>query len=298
MVEDLPRSGRPSTSTTAENIDKIQKLVLENHHMSVKELAQELNISTVSVHGILNGILGIKRIASRLVPKELNFLQKEHRKQVADDIISRANKDPNFMKRIITGYEAWIYEFDTQTSGCYGNESKPKKPRRTRTKIKVMLAVFFDYRGVVHSEFLPEGQTINKDNYLGILRRLRESVRHKRSDLWTDNFWILHDDNVPSHRATIVTEYKAKHSINTIDQPPYSPDLAPSDFFLFPKLKLPLRGRRFETIEAIKQNSLKELKAIPLSAYERCMQDWVKRCHRCIGLDGAYYEGDNIHFDE
>lgn len=83
-----------------------------------------------------------------------------------------------------------------------------------------------------------------------------------------------------------------------IDQPPYSPDLTPCDFFLFPKLKLPLRGQRFETLDAIKQSSLNELKAIPLSAYERCMQDWIKRCHRCIGLDGAYFEGDQIHFDE
>ncbi|EFN73943.1 hypothetical protein EAG_11882, partial [Camponotus floridanus] len=50
----------------------------------------------------------------------------------------------------------------------------------------------------------------------------------------------------PSHRATIVTDFLAKNSINVFEQPPYSPDLAPCDFFFFPKLKLPLRGSRFE----------------------------------------------------
>ncbi|KZC03764.1 hypothetical protein WN55_04220 [Dufourea novaeangliae] len=74
--------------------------------------------------------------------------------------------------------------------------------------------------------------------------------------------------------------------------------MAPCDFFLFPKLKLPLRERRFESIEAIKENSLKELKATPQSAYEQCMKDWVKRWHSCIALDGAYFEGDKINFNE
>ena len=51
--------------------------------------------------------------------------------------------------------------------------------------------------------------------------------------------WILHDDNAPSHRAAMMTEFKAKTATNTIYQLPHSPDLAPYDIFLFPKLKLP-----------------------------------------------------------
>lgn len=73
VVIDLPRSGRPSTSTNDENIDKIKKLVLKNRRMSLRELAQEVNISFKSVHNIMTDILGMKRVAARLVPKELNF---------------------------------------------------------------------------------------------------------------------------------------------------------------------------------------------------------------------------------
>lgn len=218
-------------------------------------------------------------------------------------MVSRANTDPTFMKRIITGDETWVYEYDMQTSQQssewrFENEPYPKKPRQSRSKVKVMLTVFFDYQGVVHSEFLPEGQTVNKEYYLSVLRRLREAIRRKRPELWKDNSWILHDDNAPSHRALIVREYKTKNLINTIEQPPYSPDLAPCDFFLFPKLKLPLRGRRFESIEDIKKNSLKELKAIPAPAYQRAMDDWVVRWNICIGSKGAYFEGDPTNNDE
>lgn len=181
VVEDLPRSGRPSTSTTDDNIIQIKKLVLENRHLSVRELARELSIDKMTVHNILTNVLCMKRVAAKLVPKELNFLQREHRKQVSEDMFSRAASDPNFMKRIITRDETWVYEYDTltaqqSTEWRLPNEPNPKKPRQSRSKIKVLLTVFFDYRGVVHSEFLPEGQTVNKEYYLGVLRRLRENA--------------------------------------------------------------------------------------------------------------------------
>ena len=60
-------------------------------------------------------------------------------------------------------------------------------------------------------KFVPEGQTVNKEYYLAVLRRLRETIRRKRPDLWADNSWIFHHDNVPSHSNLIVTEFLAKH---------------------------------------------------------------------------------------
>ena len=65
------------------------------------------------------------------------------------------------------------------------------------------------------------------------------------------------------------------------------------DFFLFLKLKFPLQGTRHESIEAIKRNSLKELKAIPAEAYKKCMENWIDHWHAYIGSKGAYFEGDN-----
>ena len=90
-----------------------------------------------------------------------------------------------------------------------------------------------------------------------------------------------------------MTEFLAKHETKVIVRPPYSTDLAPCDCFLFPKLKYPLRGTRHESSEAIKRNSLKELKAIPAEAYKKCMENWINRWHACIGSKGAYFEGDN-----
>ena len=69
VVEDLPRSGRPSTSSTEVNIAKVKEMVTENHHLSLREIAAELSVSHKSICTILNDCLGIKRVAARLVPK-------------------------------------------------------------------------------------------------------------------------------------------------------------------------------------------------------------------------------------
>ena len=67
--------------------------------------------------------------------------------------------------------------------------------------------------------------------------------------------------------------FLAKNNTVIMPQPPYSPDLAPCDFFLFPRLKTPMKGRRFATIEEIKIELLRELKDIPKSAYQKCFEN-------------------------
>ena len=89
----------------------------------------------------------------------------------------------------------------------------------------------------MHWEFVPPGQTVNQEFYLEVLRRLRENVRRKRPELWKSGEWFLHQDNAPAHTAVSVTRYLACLEWTVIPHPPYSPDLAPYDFFLFPTMK-------------------------------------------------------------
>ena len=77
-------------------------------------------------------------------------------------------------------------------------------------------------------------------------------------------------------------------------QPRYSQDLVPADFFLMPKLKTPLKGKRFATIEEIKGKSKQEVLAIPKSALQKCFEDWKKRWHKCVISEGGYFDGGKI----
>ena len=95
-----------------------------------------------------------------------------------------------------------------------------------------------------------------------------------------------------------MNEFLAKNSTNIIEQPQYSPDMAPNDIFLSPKLKLPLQAICFQSIEDIKENPRRELKSIPENAFKKCFGAWIIRWHKCIISGGAYFAGDKINLDE
>ena len=115
---------------------------------------------------------------------------------------------------------------------------------------------------------------------------------------WADNSGFLHHDNAPSHIALVLRDHFAENSTHIVPQPPYSPNLAPCDFWLFHKLKRPLRRHRFDTVEEIQAESKKTLKAIPQIKFNKCFDDWKKRWHERIISGGDYFEGDENNLDK
>ena len=80
--------------------------------------------------------------------------------------------------------------------------------------------------------------------------------------------------------------------IKTVSHPPYSPDLAPRDFCLFPKLKEKLRGCRYETIEEMKEAVTKVIDTLPQEDFHGAFQKLLERYNKCIAAGGDYFEGD------
>ena len=125
------------------------------------------------------------------------------------------------------------------------------------------------------------------------MRRLCEAIRLKRPELWANNSWFLHRLTLHSFFVTISSKIP-----RTSFRTPYWPNLAPSDFWLLPKLKRPLWGTRFESIDEIKAESTKALMAIPEKYYLACFDDWEIRWYKCISSRGDYFEGDKIDLQE
>ena len=200
------------------------------------------------------------------------------------------------MKTFWKGDETWVYSYDVETtvqsSQWVGKSSpRPKKACQSRSNVKAMLTVFLTGR-VLFIMSLFHVVRVNKEFYLKVMKRLREAVRRKRPEAWTNKTWMLHHDNAPAHASLLIREFLVKQDTIVMPQPPYSPDLAPADFFLFPKLKSTLKGRRFQMIEEIKENSLQDLRAIPQNTFQDAFQNWKKRWERCINSRGEYFEGD------
>ena len=233
------------------------------------------------------------------MPHVLTEDQKANRVNISQELLDRVSVDENFFKTIVTGDETWVYGYDVETkaqsSQWVGQESpRPKKARMSRSNMKVMLVVFFDWQGVIHYKFIPRGQTVNKEFYVAVLKLLREALRRKRLQLWTNQSWVLHHDNAPSHSSFLVRNFLSKNKMTIVPQPSSSPDLGPADFFLFPKLKSTFKGRRFDTFDKIQKNSTKELFAILKEALQKVFQSWQKRWEQCIPSEGSYFEGDKL----
>ena len=127
-----------------------------------------------------------------------------------------------------------------QTTECGVDGAKLSKTKET-TISKIAseddVNCFFDAEGVIHREFVPEGQKVNVEFYVGVLDRLLKRIRRVRKAKFQSSESFLLHDNATSHNAVIVKKFLANRKDAVLHHPPYSPDLAPADYFLFPKLK-------------------------------------------------------------
>jgi hypothetical protein len=99
----------------------------------------------------------------------------------------------------------------------------------------------------------------------------------------------LHN-NAPSNSALVAKTFLAKHGVVEIIHPYHSPDVTASDFFLFPKVKTALKGKRFIDVEDIKKNVMAELNTVPLEAFDNCFQELLKQCKKCIQVGRDCFE--------
>ena len=181
-VEDDHRSGRPSTSKTDEDVECVRQKVRSDRRLNVRMIADELGMNSERVWRIFTEDLEMRKICAKMVPRLLNEGQKQWHVQVCQDILEQLEIEPNLLKRVVTGDESWIFEYDPLTKRQSPEwksalSPRPKKARVFKSKTKVMLIAFFDVHEIVHAEFLPQGQTINSHVYKNILRRLMLSVR-------------------------------------------------------------------------------------------------------------------------
>ena len=276
-VEDDSRSGRPSTSSTADNVERVKQMVRGDRRLTVRMIADELQINRDSVW----------KICTKMVPKLVDDDQKERHMEVCQDILEHLQTEPDLLQRVITGDESWIFKYDLETKRQslqwkYPSSPRPKKARQSRSKIKLMLIAFFDVRGIVHMELLPQGQTVNQHIYKEILWHLLCSVCEKRHELWQDNAWLLHQDNAPAHNALNIRQLLTERNVTC--------------WIILPThlLKEIIKGVRFPDMEAIKKAVTTELKRIQEESFQECMEAWQNRMRKCIRLEGDYFEGGNL----
>ncbi len=195
--------------------------------------------------------------------------------------------------------ESWVYLWDPESKEHSREwlrqmEPRPQKLQRTLATGKVMLVSFFDSTGLVYREFVRRPATVNQLWFCQIITRF--DIAHKNRQPGgrgsTRGRWFLHMDNTPSHTAALTLTHLQNLGWTMLPHPAYSPDLAPSDFWFFPRLKQGLKGHWFATVAALEDAVDTEIGNITAEEYRLCMlSKWPRRWQRCLAQQGSYFEG-------
>ena len=154
-----------------------------------------------------------------------------------------------------------------------------------------MLCIWWDQKGVIYYELLPSGQTIKGPLYRTQLIRLKRALQEKRPEYGTRHeSVILQHDNARPHVATSVKNYLENSGWEILPHPPYSPDLAPSDFHLFRSMQNALTGIRFTSAEGIKNWLDTFLGSKDEKFFWSGIHKLPERWEKVVTSDGQYFE--------
>ena len=294
-VFDEERPGRPIEVSTEDMVNKIHDVVLADRRVKIREIADIVNISIERVQNILHEKLDMKKLSARWVPRLLTVEQKRNRMKTSEHCLDMFKRNPKeFLRRFVTVDETWIHHYtpemkEQSKQWTSPGEPAPKKAKTVPSAGKVMATVFWDSRGIIFTDYLEKGRTITGQYYADLLGRFDAELMRKRPHLVKKKV-LFHHDNAPAHSSAIATAKLVELRYELLPHPPYSPDLAPCDFFLFPNMKKWLGGKRFTSNEEVIDQTEAYFEEFDKSYFLDGLKKLEHRWTKCIELRGDYVE--------
>ena len=153
-----------------------------------------------------------------------------------------------------------------------------------------MYAIFFNTTGVKTVVLLEPGKTINSTWYTeSCLPPVIQAVSLQRPGTGLRGTFLIHD-NSSSHPSKMTRQFIDESGLQILPHPPYSPDLAPCDFWLFPRIKRYLKGRNFSSNSEVEGALRNVIGDIEENEFKLAIQAWFKRMNKCIQAKGCYFE--------
>lgn len=289
FLQDEEHTGRPPSAVIPDNVSAIRKMLMDDNRCTYQMIQKELNIGSAAIHKIIHEELHMKKVVSRWVPHNLTEHQKQERVRISKETLKLLNDGGHrIISKIVTGDETYIPFFDVPTRQeskvwVFEDDPTPTMVKRQRALKKVMYAVFFRSTGLVKAIKLEGQKTVTANWYTTkCLPEILQEVNVRGL--------MLHHDNASSHTAGLTVEFLKQKQIKVIEHPPYSPDLAMCDFWLFFNLKKNLRGRRFHSEEEIDVAINAFFSSIPRNEWLEAFNLWKIRLQKCIDAGGDYFE--------
>ena len=206
-------------------------------------------------------------------------------------MLLKRNESMPFLKTLVTGDKKWIFYDNVmrKRSCCLLNESPKQQPKKDIHVKKVKLCVWWDFKGIIYFEILPQNQTINSVVYCRQLSNLAEKLERLRPELANRKGVVFHQDNARTH-VSLATRTKL-HELgwDVLPHPSYSPDIAPSDYHLFLSLQNSLQGKSFIDLEDVKKHVENFFSSKPAKFYADGIFKLPDRWTKVISNNGSYF---------
>lgn len=286
-VEEKERTGRPKTFEDQE----LEGLLDEDPCQTQEELAKSLGVDQTTISRRLKA-LGMIQKQGNWVPHELKPRDIERRFFTCEQLLQRQNRK-GFLHRIVTGDEKWIHYDNPKRKKSWGPpghaSSSTAKPNIHGAKL--MLCIWWDQLGVVYYELLKPNETISGDVYRRQLIRLSRTLRDKRPQYAErHDKIILQHDNARPHVAQVVKTYLETLKWDVLPHPPYSPDIAPSDYYLFRSMTHDLADQHFRSYEETKKWLDSWLAGKRQDWFRDGIRKLPKRWAKVVASDGKYFD--------
>lgn len=279
-LKDEPRSGRPSELDN----DQLIRVIEENPNLTTREMESILGCDHTTIARHLASLGKVCKYGS-WVPHDLSAEQRQTRLNVCLELLSR-RRTTNWLDNLITGDEKWVFYHNVTRKKQWLEKGETAKPiPKNYTHEKVMCCVWWDIKGVIMFELLPKNQTVTAQLYTEQLQRLAQNIKEKRKN--HEHVFFLHDNARP-HVAKITRHKLLELGWEILPHPPYSPDLAPTDFYLFRSLQNYLNGKQFQNIEDIEENLKLFFQSKSEDFYRQGVHALPHRWRQVIDLEGDY----------
>ena len=292
-VNDDPRFGRPVSELTDENIELVREVINNDPHSTYDDIIAETFLSHGTIERIIHDCLKMKKITSRWVPHQLTDEQKQERVQLCRENLAKFRDGSWRLCDIITGDETWIYHRQihrksTNASWVGEDESPTTIVRRGKFEPKNLFSIFFKSNGPVLIHAVDEGKTIDHNYYIeNCLKPVVKEIWKQRKSAGTKGIKLLHDNARP-HIHSDVINYLTEEGIIIMPHPPYSPDLAPCDYWLNDYIKRNLTDQPDE--KSLARAVSKVMKTIPKEEFKKTFDKLLERMELCINNHGDYFE--------
>lgn len=294
-LDDDERGGRPSSYGNEENEELVWQLIQSDRRLTFDELEEKSGLSRGTLQRIIHDRLELSKVSARWVPRLLTAEQKVIRVTNSSACLGLLEDyGDDFWRRFITADETPLPHYMPETKRqsmqwIKRGEQPPVHAKTAPSAGKFQVTVFWDCEGVIHIDYCPPGQSINAEYYSSLLQIVHKLLPEKRRGKVSRRPLFL-QDNARVHTAKTTMTMIKNLKWQLLPHPPYSPDLAPSDFHLFGPMKEPLRGIRFKDEKEIKRAVKNSIARFPQEWFEEGIKKLAKRWQKCIEIEGDYVE--------